>query len=317
MKLFYCDVPNGNFGDDLNTWLWPQLMPGAFEDMVRFWPKEPKVVDVSNPQDTLFVGIGTLIIKEVPTLQRKLVFGSGTSGLELPVLDDRWEFHCVRGPLTASALGLPPEMAIADAAILVRLLPPVETSRIYRASFIPHYCQAQSGAWQKICAATGVQFIDPRWSPAKVIKAISQSQMVIAEALHGAIVADALRVPWVAVSSKHHIQDFKWRDWCASIGETYDPISIPPIWKPQAGVKSAIINPLKMAHGAFMLSGLGRRARLSSERRIENLTDRLVEALKGFARKQDVALNLSPRLAPEQPPQEAVEDREERVVVHS
>lgn len=296
MKLFYCDVPFGNFGDDLNTYLWPRLMPGAFNGTVRFWPKEPKVVDRSNPQDTLFVGIGTLITDKVPMNERKLVFGSGAGYDQLPAIDRQWEFHCVRGPLTARALGLSPDLAIADPAILVRLLPPAAPGPVFRTSFMPHWCQAQSGAWQKICAATGIQFIDPRWPPYNVLRAIAQSHLLISEALHGAIVADALRVPWVPVSSKHHILDFKWRDWCASIGEKYEPVTIPAIWRPQPGIRSTVANAIKMAHGAFVLTGLSHRARLSSDRTMERLTDRLVGSLRGFARKQNIALELSPQL---------------------
>lgn len=296
MKLFYCDVPFGNFGDELNTYLWPRLLPDAFSGTVRFWPEEPKVVDRSDPHDALFVGIGTLINNKVPAAERKVVFGSGAGYQQLPAIDRRWEFHCVRGPLTAHALGLPSEMAITDPAILVRLLPPAARGPVFSTSFMPHWCQAQSGAWQKICAAMGIQFIDPRWPPFRVLEAIARSQLLISEALHGAIVADALRVPWVAVSSKHHILSFKWRDWCASIGEEYEPVTIPAIWKPQPGVRSTVVNAIKMAHGAFVLTGLNHRARLSSDRTIERLTDRLVGSLQGFARQQNVALELSPQL---------------------
>jgi succinoglycan biosynthesis protein ExoV len=295
VKLFYCDVPAGNFGDDLNKWLWPQLLPGVFEGTVRFTPLESTAVDHEDPRDTLFVGIGTLIHEKVPTSGRKVVFGSGCDGTRLPSIDEQWDIQCVRGPLTAGALRLEEALAIADPAILVRLFPPAAPGVVNRVSFMPHWCQAQSGAWQKICAAVGIHFIDPRWPPHLVLAAIAGSGTLISEALHGAIVADALRVPWVAVSSRHHIQDFKWRDWCASIGVAYEPVSIPAIWTPKPGLRGRTVTAAKMAYGASVLTAISHRTRLSDDAVMERLTDRLVAALQAFARRRDFALNLAPR----------------------
>jgi succinoglycan biosynthesis protein ExoV len=295
MKLFYCDVPAGNFGDDLNTYLWPRLLPDAFEGMVRFTPLESAAVDHEDARDTLFVGIGTLIHDKVPATGRKVVFGSGCDGSRLPDINGGWDIQCVRGPLTADALGLDSTLAIADPAILVRLLPPAALEPAHRVSFMPHWCQAQSGAWQKICRMVGIHFIDPRWPPFQVLEAISSTGTLISEALHGAIVADALRVPWIAVSSKHHIQDFKWRDWCASIGQAYEPVTIPAIWTPASGLRSRAVTAAKMAYGASVLTRLDHRTRLSNDAVIARLTDRLVEALESFANPRRFAVNLAPQ----------------------
>ena len=46
MKLFYYRAKEGNFGDDLNGWLWEELAPGRWSDEA----------------DTLFCGIGTIIV---------------------------------------------------------------------------------------------------------------------------------------------------------------------------------------------------------------------------------------------------------------
>ena len=32
MKLHYFHSPHGNFGDDLNGWLWPKLLPGLWDE---------------------------------------------------------------------------------------------------------------------------------------------------------------------------------------------------------------------------------------------------------------------------------------------
>lgn len=295
MKLFYCDVPHGNFGDDLNTFLWPKLLPDAFDGTVKFWPQEPKVVDRDDPADILFVGIGTLLIDKIPRGGHKLVFGSGTGKSNHPTIDSNWDIQCVRGPLTAQILGLAPEMAIADPAILVRLLPPTTKQKVHRTAFMPHWCQAQSGIWQNICHRVGIHFIDPRWQPDKVLEAIAASDFVISEALHGAIVADALRVPWVAVSSKHHIQDFKWEDWCQSVGLTYAPATIPAIWKPRSGFLGTAITAAKMLQGGLVLNRLRSHAHLSTDSVMTRLTERLVERLERFSRQQGFRLELRPQ----------------------
>lgn len=294
MKLFYCDVPEGNFGDDLNTYLWPKLLPDAFDGLVRFTPQETHVVDRDDPSDTLFVGIGTLILDKVPSQTRKIVFGSGCDGARLPNLNDHWDIRCVRGPLTAKALGLDPTLAITDPAILVRLLPSAARAKTHRVSFMPHWCQAQSGAWQKICRLAGIHFIDPRAKPFEVLQAIAASEMLISEALHGAIVADALRVPWVAVSSKHHIQDFKWRDWSASLGLEYAPVAIPAIW-PGKGLRARAVAAAKMAYGAAVLSRLSHQTRLSDEAVTQRQTARLAETLQAFATANGLRLTLAPQ----------------------
>lgn len=294
MKLFYCEVPHGNFGDDLNTYLWPRLLPGAFDGTVKFWPQEPKAFSRFDPGDTLFVGIGSLILDRMPPDVRKVVFGAGTIEGKVPQLDKQWVFHCVRGPLTANALGLPHKLAIADPAILVRLLPPAAEKPIHRVSFMPHYTQAQSGMWQSICRLTGIHFIDPRWPPRTVLHDIAASDVLISEALHGAIVADALRVPWVAVSSRHHIQSFKWRDWCSSIGERYEPVNIPALWTPRPGLAGKAVSRMKMMQGAMVLTGLAHRVRLSEYDVINRLTVRLTEKLEEFARARGLALELAP-----------------------
>jgi succinoglycan biosynthesis protein ExoV len=51
---------------------------------------------------------------------------------------------------------------------------------------------------------------------------------VVTEAMHGAIVADTLRIPWIPVVCSPEIATFKWRDWTASLDLPYRPIAIPP-----------------------------------------------------------------------------------------
>jgi succinoglycan biosynthesis protein ExoV len=101
MQLYYFKDRRGNFGDDLNPWLWRQLLPEVLQ----------------GSPDELFVGIGTLLNHRLPAAPLKHVFGSGHGYGRKPVIDSQWQFHAVRGFETARALGLPKETVITDAAI--------------------------------------------------------------------------------------------------------------------------------------------------------------------------------------------------------
>lgn len=210
MKLYW--FPSRNFGDALNRWLWPRLLPGLLDD---------------DPA-SIFIGIGTLLNDNVPAEPCKVVFGAGVGyGKGLPVIDDRWRIYCVRGPLSAARLQLDPQLAITDPAVLLRALPMQPRPKLYRASYMPHWQSLEFGAWEHICHAAGVHFIDPCAGVEVILAEIEASELLIAEAMHGAIVADALRVPWIPVKVYPHILPFKWIDWCQSLGLTYTPLTLP------------------------------------------------------------------------------------------
>ncbi len=297
MKLFYCHIPGGNFGDELNTYLWPRLMPDAFDGTVQFRPKAKVAVEMDDPSSPLFVGIGTLIRGDIPAGATKHVFGSGFGYGKPPRLDGNWNFHCVRGPLTADALGLDRDKAITDPAVLVRLLPRDTAGKIHPWSFMPHWETALSGDWERVCKFLGINYIDPRWPPSRVLQQISWSRTLITEALHGAIAADALRVPWICVSSHHTILKFKWEDWCRSIGIDYAPVSVPAFWQPRPGVLGQVINGAKEVQAALVLSTLTRLGVpvLSGDKTMDRLTDRLLMSLTAFCKGHRLTLNTSPQ----------------------
>jgi len=212
MKLFYCKVTTGNFGDDLNPWLWPKLLPGIIDE----------------DGSTLFVGIGSIMNQFIPDAPLKIVFGSGVGYGTPPVIDERkWKIYCLRGPLSAKALHLPPETGITDAAILVTKVPLVMPEKIYRLSYMPHKTSAALGAWEDVCTEAGIHYINPGWPVERVLSDILSTKLLITEAMHGAIVADAFRIPWIPVRSFYKILRFKWMDWCQSLGMTYSPAKLP------------------------------------------------------------------------------------------
>lgn len=220
MKLFYYKDPIGNFGDDLNPLIWYNLAPELFDD---------------DGSDVL-VGIGTLINSRAPLEPNKYVFGSGVGYHQFPDISKKWEFYCVRGPLSAQRLGLDPSLALTDPAVLLtQVLPNRPVKRTGMVSFMPHHASSRFADWKALCEQAGIHYIDPSYDINETLFHIRQSRLVIAEAMHAAIVADALRVPWVPVACYDHILDFKWDDWCQSLGMTYTPHKIASIYDMERG----------------------------------------------------------------------------------
>lgn len=213
LQLYYWD--GGNFGDELNIWLWQKLLPD--------------IVDTEHPyknqegERPLFIGIGTLLSNMLPKLQIKYIFGSGAGYHDLPTIDNSWKIYCVRGPLTAQRLGLNNTYAITDPAILLRTIELPEVPKQYNYAFMPHHSSITGTNWKAICDNLEIKYLDPTQGFEKCLHDIQSSEVVIAEAMHAAIVADTLRIPWIPVNFHgKYINSFKWNDWCQSLGLEYD-----------------------------------------------------------------------------------------------
>jgi succinoglycan biosynthesis protein ExoV len=216
MKLHYFRSPHGNFGDDLNAWLWPELLPGLWDDS----------------DGITFVGVGTILNRLVPQTRLKIVLGSGVGYSPLPenMHDGSWSVLGIRGPLSARAAGLPAKTVVTDGAILLGTIDGLvkpDNARTGEVVFVPHVSSMETGAWEQICGRLGITFIDPRWDFHRVFAMIGNARLVLTEAMHGAIVADTLRVPFVPLVTSREISSFKWMDWTLSMGLPYRPIRLP------------------------------------------------------------------------------------------
>lgn len=220
MKLHYQNTQDGTvyFSDNLNPWLWNQLLPDVLDEDDR----------------VAFVGIGTLLNEQLPLLTRKasqrIIFGTGTASQPVSI-DHSYKIYCVRGALTAKALGLAEHFAVADGSVLIRKLMPPETRKLQRFAYMPRRDSVQGG-WQAVCHELGILYLDPRRSIEDILSHITQAEVLLTESLQGAIVADALRVSWVPIAAHPNVSAFKWQDWCSTIGVEYQPVylsSFPPL----------------------------------------------------------------------------------------
>ena len=188
MQLFYYKAEAGNFGDDLNSWLWPQLIP---------------TLEASTAADWL-VGVGTILDERLLAVSgRKLILGAGFRPTKWhAVVQPDWDIRFVRGPLTARSLSLPMNLPLSDPALLVANFWPRSEQQSQAVGFMPHFVTARSIDCRRACELARVSLIDPRWETTESpLIAISSMDRVIAEGMHGAIVADALGVPWVWMKS--------------------------------------------------------------------------------------------------------------------
>lgn len=216
LKLYYFRDPRGNFGDDLNPWLWPKAAPGLLDD------------DASE----LLVGIGTLLNHRLPVGPVKHVMGSGAGYGQAPSDVARLVVHAVRGPMTARVLGVPADKVITDAAVLIRGLPlphPAPRSKV-GVMFTGHALHQFD--WASVCQRLGFTFISCHWPVERVLSVMLGCEVLLTEAMHGAIVADALRVPWVPITCTDIVLSFKWEDWLASLDMHYEPSVVEPLVDP-------------------------------------------------------------------------------------
>jgi succinoglycan biosynthesis protein ExoV len=107
----------------------------------------------------------------------------------------------------------------------------------------------------------------------RVLVEIQQTEILLAEAMHGAIVADALRVPWIPVRMYSQFMEFKWRDWTQSIQVPFKLTNVAPIFTRELTLQRALVHAWKKG---WAKTGLGKDKwhrlplRTSSDREISN-----------------------------------------------
>ena len=211
MKLIYWE--GNNFGDKLNLWLWNKLLPGIF----------------NRDNNDYFFGIGTLLneerLKALESPKNIIIFGSGVGYGKVPEVNKNWKIYCLRGPLSAKKLKISKNFAVTDSAALFKEVYKSKNKKKYTFSYMPHRTQAMRYRTQmeSICDDIGFQYIDSLYSVEKILSQIDQTEILLTEALHGAVIADTFRIPWIPIHTNEEIYPFKWKDWCLSMKIGYSP----------------------------------------------------------------------------------------------
>lgn len=243
MKLVYCKMPRGNFGDDLNEWLWERVAPGL----------------VDEDAAAHLIGIGTIIQRKyldpIPAGSDVVIIGAGAGSKgALPHPTDRWRLYGVRGPLTASYYELGPDKVLTDPAIFAGEFTDLFASERGRGiGFMPHIWTVWDWDWRAACEKLGLIYIDPEADSKETIRAISGLDRLVTEAMHGAIVADALRVPWLATSISPRFEPSKWCDWAGSLGVDMHFHGLPQLTVDKRSLRDRIKTPVKnfVAHFGY------------------------------------------------------------------
>ncbi|MGP1992282.1 polysaccharide pyruvyl transferase family protein [Zobellia laminariae] len=217
-------------------------------------------------KDSYFLGIGSILTSENPHFEdikdkRKIVFGTGirpSSTYNEFSLDKTWSVKFLRGPLSSGYLGNKHEY-ISDAAYAVRQLAAFSdiqnTKKKYEISIMPYFHSVQYFDWEKIAKKLGYHLISP-YSEGGVehtLREIAASKYLITEAMHGAILADILRVPWhrfvltTPYTEGERISDFKWNDWMGSIDIPRADTTFIPFYK-----KTRLHEPIKKITGNIL-----------------------------------------------------------------
>lgn len=226
-----------NFGDDINPYI-----------LQRFLPKS-----VIESEDTCVVGIGTLLnnglLDEIKPYKKAIIFcsGVGYGNHEQLIGHEKLTFSGVRGPKSSEALKLPEDVAKTDAAILLADKK-IDTKKKYKNTFIPHINTDWSSGRiiKRACDDLGIHYIAPNADLEEFLDTINKSESVITEAMHGAIVADTLRVPWIPVKI-HNALGFKWEDWTSSMEIDYSPNVLTPIYDPITSLMSKVKSHIKFS----------------------------------------------------------------------
>ena len=222
MKLTY--HKGKNFGDAIN----PMIFHALFGDAM------------AKDDGNELLGIGSILGHFWPAenTSKFFVFSSGFAGGDestygsIPEVSDKYEIICVRGKKTAKALGISESLAISDGALLLpRLLEIPDEEKLFDFAYMPHVGSLDLyDKWPTLVESCGIHFIDPRNEPLQVLKEMKQAKVLFTEAMHGAIIADAIQLPWMAVKTNKSVNKFKWEDYLETVDLEYKPFDIPTLY---------------------------------------------------------------------------------------
>jgi succinoglycan biosynthesis protein ExoV len=200
--------------------------------------------------------------------------------------------YCVRGPKSAEALSLPASVGIIDPGILLSDFFSKSNAVSTEFSFMPQISSVvdQHDSWKQICDDLGFGYIDPRDSVEDSVKLIAETGTLLTESMHGAIVAEALRVPWVPVVTRREILAFKWHDWCDSVELDYEPSFVTSISQPKSPTfrqKAKLKLSLPLAKRQLR-NASKRKPCLASDKIIESRKSQLMDVFRKVEKQEEM-----------------------------
>lgn len=218
--IYYFKSAEGNFGDDFNIDFWSWVFPSTDIQFVG-------TRDQHDPSTPLICGIGTLLDQFVPQTCSLRIFGSGAGYHSPRPVTDQDRVYFVRGKKTADLIGAPASTALTDPAMLAyTIYPDPQQQPVYETGLIPHFGTKNKRLWRFLCDSLSLRYIDPSLPPSEVAANIRNCKRVVTEAMHGAIFADSLRVPWLPISASKYINTLKWGDWTDGLNLPYAPVTL-------------------------------------------------------------------------------------------
>lgn len=217
MKLYYHRPARANVGDDLNAVIWREVFPEYPDFDMADW----------------LIGAGTILDRRLHALPgQKLVVGAGYRPGQRTLRFGRDVFFAgVRGKLSAARLGLAPDRVACDPAFVFARHATGRSRTSGDVGFVPHIYSEERTGIAAAAAAAGLEVISPGLAPGEFVRRLDRCARVYCEAMHGAILADALRVPWARVRVSAHfyegdgVNDFKWRDAFSVLGVDVTPVN--------------------------------------------------------------------------------------------
>lgn len=201
-----------NFGDILS------------KHVVEYISKRPVIW--SNPSECDLFAVGS-ILRNVRRAHASpcdgrmpWVWGSGSMGPHRADFVKNVQINLVRGPLTATLLGLKME-EFGDPGLLIADVIDQPIEKDGRIGLVPHHSQVKS-PWvaDALTKTPKLKLIDVRSSDAlSVVMDIASCDYVLSSSLHGLIVADSFRVPntWLNPDGIHSTARFKFYDYALSV----------------------------------------------------------------------------------------------------
>jgi succinoglycan biosynthesis protein ExoV len=190
-------------------------------------------------------------------------------------------------------MGMDERRAVCDAAYAIQFTDEYKRWRTlpkkHKVTLIPYFRSGPLVHYSTIKAFKNWSILrsDQYGSIDTALTRIASSQFILTESLHGAILADALRVPWMRVwyylerPSDIETGEFKWRDWQESLNIPHIPTLRIPL-SPQrwvSGKKSLLLKPWRTVQYLQHLK-IEESFVLSPEPNWIQATDRLKEELK-------------------------------------